>query len=230
MTYTFPPMTQPSVATTTGARFPVRRIFCVGQNYLAHVLELNSDPTQPLFFFTKPNDAAMPNGARIPYATGTQNLHFEAELVVAIGTGGANIAQADALDHIWGYAPGIDLTRRDIQSAARSIGKPWDMAKAFDQSAPCGDIHPVSEVGHLNSGHIRLKQNGEMRQDSDLSDMISSIPVVIAELSKLQELAPGDLIYTGTPSGVGPVAPGDLLEVDIAGLNPLSITITEPSS
>ena len=196
MQFVFPPIDQPSVATSGREHFPVRRIYCVGQNYLAHVLEMNGDPSKPPFFFAKPNDSLVPHGSKIPYAMATENLHFEAELVVAIGRGGSEIPAASALDHVWGYAAGIDLTRRDLQGAAKSAGKPWDMGKGFDQSAPCGVIHPVAETGHIGSGYIRLRQNGELRQDSDLADMISSVPTIIANLSGYLKLAPGDLIQT----------------------------------
>ncbi len=227
MNYAFPPAHQPSLAIAgSGNRFPVRRIFCVGQNYLAHVLEMGSDPSKPPFFFTKPADAVVADGSDIAYASETQSLHYEAELVVGIANGGTDIVQTDALNHVWGYATGIDLTRRDLQTAAKNAGKPWDMAKGFDNSAPCGALHPVAEVGHVNSGPIRLSVNGEMHQDSDLSDMIWSVPAIIATLSRFVTLAPGDLIYTGTPSGVGPVVAGDRLKVEIKGLSDLGITIT----
>ncbi|MEE9427701.1 MAG: fumarylacetoacetate hydrolase family protein [Paracoccaceae bacterium] len=227
MNYAFPPAPQPHIViANSNDRFPVRRIYCVGQNYLAHVLEMGSDPSKPPFFFTKPADAVVADGSDVAYASETENLHYEAELVVAIGTGGANITETDALNHVWGYATGIDLTRRDLQTAAKNAGKPWDMAKGFDNSAPCGALHPVAEVGHVDSGHIRLSVNGEMRQDSDLSDMIWSVPAIIATLSRFVTLAPGDLIYTGTPSGVGPVVAGDRLKVEIEGLSDLTVSIT----
>ena len=226
MKYTFPPAPQPSVAIAgSQERFPVRRIFCVGQNYAAHVREIGGDLGAPPFFFSKPADAVVDSGARIAYAPATKNLHHEAELVVAIGKAGAEISASDALSHVWGYGVGIDLTRRDLQAAAKAAAQPWDMAKGFDRSAPCAALHRVSEVGHLSAGPIRLTLNGDMRQASDLSDMIWAVPDIIAFLSRLQRLQPGDLIYTGTPSGVGPVVAGDRIEVEIGDLTPLSVTI-----
>ncbi len=226
MDYVFDPAPQASVAVAgSDRRLPVRRIFCVGQNYLAHVLEMGGDPKQPPFFFTKPADAVVADAAQIRHASETGNLHHEVELVVAIGTGGANIQAQNALEHVWGYGVGIDLTRRDLQNAAKNAGKPWDMAKGFDQSAPCGALHPVAGVGHPGRGRIGLWVNGEKRQDSDLSDMIWSVSAVIAALSRLQGLAPGDLIYTGTPSGVGPVQSGDIIRAEIEGLSSLEVSI-----
>lgn len=226
MDFIFPAAPQPSLAIHGSQhRFPVRRIFCVGQNYLAHVLELGNAPGKPPFFFCKPNDTIVPDGAHIDYPMATDDLHHEAELVVAIGKAGARIPEIDARHHVWGYGVGIDLTRRDLQSAAKKAGKPWDMAKGFDQSAPCGALHPVAECGHPDAGRISLKVNDEIRQDSDISDMIWSVPAIIAHLSGYCELMPGDLIYTGTPSGVGPVQPGDHLAVAIDGLGTLSVTV-----
>jgi len=227
MNFALPPAPQPSVAIAgSNQRFAVRRIFCVGQNYLAHVLEMGGDPAKPPFFFTKPADAVVDGGARIPYPMATKDLHHEAELVVAIGTGGAGISEDAALGHVWGYGAGIDLTRRDLQGAAKKAGKPWDMAKGFDNSAPCGALHAVEDIGHLSAGYIRLSVNGQRRQASDLSDMIWSVPAIIATLSRLVALAPGDLIYTGTPSGVGPLVTRDRVDVEIEGLSPLSVTIS----
>ncbi|MGR3290947.1 MAG: fumarylacetoacetate hydrolase family protein [Paracoccaceae bacterium] len=227
MAYVFPPAAQPSVAVNgSDKRFPVRRIFCVGQNYAAHVLEMGGDISKPPVFFSKPGDAVVKNGSNIPYPLSTSDLHYEAELVVGIGKAGVNIAEADAASHIWGYGVGIDLTRRDLQYAAREIGMPWDMAKGFDRSAPCGDLHAVADTGILDAGHIRLSVNGEVRQQSDISDMIWSVPAIISKLSDFQALAAGDLIYTGTPSGVGQIVAGDRIDVDIQGLSRLSVTIT----
>ncbi len=226
MDYAFQPAKPASIAISgTNARFPVRRIFCVGQNYLAHVLEMGGDPTNPPFFFSKPSDAVVENGAQITYASETENLHYEAELVVAIGTGGTQIPDTDALSHVWGYATGIDLTRRDLQTQAKDLGKPWDMAKGFDQSAPCGALHSVADVGHLTRADIVLSKNGQVHQNSNISDMIWSVPSIISTLSRYIKLAPGDLIYTGTPSGVGPVVAGDHLKVEITGLSELNISI-----
>jgi fumarylpyruvate hydrolase len=207
-------------------RFPVHRIYCVGRNYAAHVREMGGDPQrEPPLFFTKPADAIVANGAAVPYPPRTANLHHEIELVVAIGRGGGAIAVDDALDHVFGYAIGNDLTRRDLQSAAREGGKPWDVAKGFDRSAPVSAIHPVSEVGHLRRGAIWLKVNGESRQQADLAEMIWSVSEIIAELSTYYTLVPGDLIFTGTPAGVGAVRRGDQLEGGIDGLGILRTRI-----
>lgn len=212
-----PPQTAAPVA--GGGRFPVRRIFGVGQNYAAHSREMGSDPSRdPPFFFTKPADALVTGEADAPYPPATQNLHHEIELVVAIGRGGANIPIADAQAHIYGYAAGIDLTRRDLQAQAREARRPWDLSKGFDHSAPIGLIAPAATIGHPKAGRIALKVNGDLRQEGDLSDLIWSVPEIVAALSSYVALAPGDLIYTGTPSGVGPLVKGDALEGDIAGV------------
>jgi fumarylpyruvate hydrolase len=224
MDYVIPAPSQASVAVAgSSARFPVRRIFCVGRNYLAHIREMGQDERDPPFYFCKPADAIVPTGTTIAYPPQTSNLHFEMELVAALGSGGANISEADALDHVWGYSTGLDMTRRDVQIAHREMGRPWDMGKGFDESAPCGDIHPVSEVGHFPKGHIWLDVNGERKQDSDLELMIWNLPEIIANLSGLVTLAPGDLIYTGTPDGVGPAVSGDRLVGHIDGLSDIEI-------
>ena len=218
------PPAAPTVAVTgNAARFPVHRIYCVGQNYAAHVREMGGDPTRtPPIFFTKPADAVLADGADMPYPPGTENLHYEAELVVAIGVGGCNIEPAAALDHVYGYAIGNDWTRRDLQAAAREQGRPWDAAKGFDHSAAIGPIHPAASLGHPRRGQIWLTVNGAERQRSDLAEMIWDVPGIIAALSRLWRLAPGDLIYTGTPHGVGPVRPGDVVAVGIEGLGVLT--------
>ncbi|MBP0481180.1 fumarylacetoacetate hydrolase family protein [Sagittula salina] len=227
MSYVIDPPAQPSLPVVNSeARFPVRRIFCVGRNYAAHAREMGKDPDrEPPFFFTKPADAIMENGATVPYPPQTENLHYEAELVVAIGRGGVDIAEADALYHVWGYATGNDLTRRDLQQVAKDMGRPWDWGKAFDHSAVVGPVHPVGAVGHLCAGPIRLTVNGALRQDGDLKDLIWSIPEVISILSRSMALRPGDLIMTGTPAGVGAVTPGDVMVISIAGLPDLTTTI-----
>jgi fumarylpyruvate hydrolase len=212
-----PPIVAAPVA--AGGRFPVRRIFCVGQNYAAHSREMGSDPTRdPPFFFTKPADALVTGEADAPYPPATQNLHHEIELVVAILRGGANIPVAEAQAHIYGYAAGIDLTRRDLQAQAREARRPWDLSKGFDHSAPIGLVAPAATIGHPKGGRIALKVNGDLRQEGDLSDLIWSVPEIVAALSTYVALAPGDLIFTGTPSGVGPLVKGDTLEGDIAGV------------
>ncbi len=207
-------------------RFAVRRIYCVGRNYADHAREMGHDPDrEPPFFFSKPADALLTGGADLPYPPQTSDLHFEAELVVALSGGGRDIDPANAQSLIWGYAAGNDFTRRDIQAAAKKMGRPWDMAKGFDLSAPCGPLHPVSQTGALNSGAIRLTVNGDLRQESDLDQMIWPVADVIAYLSGMVELAPGDLIFTGTPAGVGAVVAGDVVRVEIAGLTPLETRI-----
>ncbi|HWU60556.1 MAG TPA: fumarylacetoacetate hydrolase family protein [Ensifer sp.] len=220
----------PAIATVavhgSEARFPVRRIFCVGRNYAAHAREMGKDPDrEPPFFFSKPADAVVDTDQTIPYPPQTENLHYEAELVVAIGKGGQDIAEEEALNHVWGYAVGNDLTRRDLQQIAKDLGRPWDFAKAFDRSAIIGPVHPVAAVGHPAKGFIRLTVNGAVKQDADLAEMIWSTPEVISYLSHSIALAAGDLIMTGTPAGVGPLLPGDVCMVTIEGLGEISTTI-----
>ncbi|MBP7241475.1 fumarylacetoacetate hydrolase family protein [Amaricoccus sp.] len=218
------PSPRPSIAVTgTSDRWPVRRIYCVGRNYVAHVEEMGNDVRNPPIFFQKPADAVVASGATIAYPTVTENLHHEVELVLAIGAGGLNIPEAAALDHVWGYAVGLDMTRRDLQGG----GKPWEIAKSFDQSFPVGAITPTRDSGPMTAGRIRLTVNGETRQDSDLSLLIWKLPEIVARLSAYFELQPGDVILTGTPHGVGPVGPGDRLVATIDGLSPLEVTIGE---
>lgn len=213
-----PAPTLPTVPTSTGGRFPVRRVFCVGRNYAAHAREMGHDPDrEPPFFFTKPADAVVPDDADTPYPTMTQRLEHEVELVVAIGTGGSEITVDDALAHVWGYAVGIDLTRRDLQAEAKRLGRPWDTAKGFDASAPVGVVVPAAEVDPT-VGAIELRVNGELGQSGDLSDQIWSVAETIAELSRFVALAPGDLLMTGTPEGVGVLERGDVLVGSIAGV------------
>jgi fumarylpyruvate hydrolase len=217
--YVISPPAITSVPVAGGGGFPVRRVFCVGRNYAEHAREMGSDPDrEPPFFFMKPADALLVNDADMPYPPRSNQLHHEMELVVAIGEGGANIAEADALAHVWGYAAGLDMTRRDLQNAAKQEGKPWDMGKGFDHSAPIGLMVPAAKIGHPERGLIELRVNGRMRQTSDLSKMIWSVPETIAYLSGLVTLAPGDLIYTGTPGNVAAVERGDLLEGTVEGV------------
>ncbi|TCR68298.1 fumarylacetoacetate hydrolase family protein [Bosea sp. BK604] len=219
----------PAIATVPvagGGLFPVRRIFCVGRNYAEHTREMGGDPDrEEPFFFTKPADAVVTGGADTRYPTKTSDLHHEMELVVAIGKGGKDIAEADALAHVYGYAAGLDMTRRDLQAAAKKAARPWDMSKGFDQSAPIGEIVPAAKAGHPDAGLIELKVNGAVRQTSDLAKMIWNVPETIAYLSGLVELAPGDLIMTGTPEGVAAVKRGDLMEGTIAGVGTVSTKI-----
>jgi fumarylpyruvate hydrolase len=227
MQFVFDPPPAPSVAITgSDARFPVRRIFCVGRNYADHVREMGSDPkSEPPVFFTKPADAVVDSSSAIPYATQTANLHHEVELVFAIGKDGAEIAEAVAFDHVWGYAVGVDLTRRDLQAAAKQAGGPWDASKGFDDSAPIGPLTPASASGHLSAGTIQLSVNGAIRQNGNLSEMIWTVPEIVAALARTWALKAGDLVFTGTPSGVGPLQRGDAVAAEIAGLSPLRFTI-----
>ncbi|MCC7274479.1 MAG: fumarylacetoacetate hydrolase family protein [Alphaproteobacteria bacterium] len=229
--FVFAPAAIPSVAVAGDTRrFPVRRIFCVGRNYADHAREMGSDPVrEPPFFFTKPADAVVDDGTAIPYPPETANLHHEIELVVAIGRAGFNVAPADALGLVFGYAVGLDMTRRDLQNKAKDTGRPWDWGKAFDNSAPCAAIRPVAEIGHPAGGAITLDVNGTRRQTGDIADLIWPVADVIAIVSRSMALKPGDLIYTGTPSGVGAVRPGDRLEGRIAGVGTLAVSIGEPA-
>lgn len=226
--YVFAPPARVSAAVKGSEdRFPVRRIFCVGRNYADHVREMGGDPkSEPPIFFTKPADALVPGGSDVPYPPATRNLHHEVELVVALRHGGVRIATSSALAHVYGYAVGNDLTRRDLQSQAKSRGQPWDMAKGFDASAQIAQIHPVEQFGHPSTNAIWLKVNGEQRQHSTLDQMIWSVPEIISGLSELVELQPGDLIYTGTPDGVGALVPGDVVTAGIEGLDELEFRIT----
>ncbi|BAK68025.1 conserved hypothetical protein [Sphingobium sp. SYK-6] len=206
----------------TQARFPVRRIFCVGQNYADHAREMGADPDRaPPFFFTKPADAVVEHGATLPFPSRTASLHHEVELVIALGSGGADLAPQAATDAIYGWTVGIDLTRRDLQAEAKKAGRPWDMAKGFDQSAPLGALRRGAPP---SAGAISLSVDGEIRQRGDLAAMIWSVPEIIANLSTYVALAPGDLIFTGTPSGVGPILPGQSLQAEIEGLAPLIVS------
>ncbi len=225
--YVFAPSPQPFVPVKgTEARFPVHRIYCVGQNYADHAIEMGGDPTRnPPFFFQKNPDNLVINGSDFPYPPKTEDVHHEIELVVALKTGGSDIPVETALDHVYGYAVGIDMTRRDLQAVAKKAGRPWEVAKAFEHSAPCSAIVPVSEIGHPQSAAIALKINGEQRQAGDLNQMIWKVPETIAYLSSLFVLQPGDLIYTGTPAGVGAVKRGDLLQGNVDGVGTISVKV-----
>jgi fumarylpyruvate hydrolase len=208
----------------TNAVFPVARVFCVGRNYAEHAIEMGHDPDrEPPFFFMKPADAVVPPGT-LPFPTQTQDLHHEVELVVALGEGGREIPVESALDHVFGYAVGLDMTRRDMQAVAKKASRPWDMSKGFDQSAPTGTIRAAEEIGHPTQGAIWLRINGEPRQEGDLDQQIWKVPEMIGYLSTLVALRAGDLIMTGTPKGVGPVEPGDRLEGHIEGVGDLTVT------
>ena len=224
------PPPQPALVVAGSAdRFPVRRIWCVGRNYLEHVREMGNDERQPPFFFAKHADMVAPDGATIAYPPLTKDLHHEVELVVALKSGGLNIPVEKALDHVWGYAVGIDLTRRDLQIASRKKEQPWEIGKSFDASAPCGALRPASEIGHPANGKIWLSVNGTERQTGDLSEMIWNVPEIIAKLSAQVELSAGDIIMTGTPAGVAALSPGDSIACGVDGIGTLNVTIGKPA-
>jgi fumarylpyruvate hydrolase len=227
--YVITPPPQPAIAAAGSDKvFPVRRIWCVGRNYVEHIREMGQDERLPPFYFAKPADAVVPDGATVPYPSLTKDMHHEVELVVALKSGGRNIKVDKALDTIWGYGVGIDLTRRDLQIASRNQQRPWEIGKAFDASAPCGPLRPAAEIGHPGKGRITLKCNGKIRQDGDLNQMIWNTPEIIANLSEMVELVPGDIIMTGTPSGVAATVAGDKLECEIEGVGKLTVTIGPP--
>ncbi|WP_374493169.1 fumarylacetoacetate hydrolase family protein [Zoogloea sp.] len=231
MSYAIPQPISAAVPVRGGdALFPVRRIYCVGRNYAAHAREMGSDPTrEPPFFFCKPADAVLPVEAGqivdLPYPLATANLHYEVELVVAIGRGGENIPVNEAAAHVWGYGVGLDMTRRDLQFALRDKGRPWELGKAFDRSAPIAPLVPAAGAGPMDQAPIWLKVNGQLRQSAQVADMIWSVPEIIANLSTYFRLEPGDLIFTGTPEGVGPVVAGDVIDAGVEGLGSLSLRI-----
>ena len=226
MAYLFEPEITSLPITGDTQRFPVRRIYCVGRNYAAHAREMGHDPDrEPPFFFMKPSGSIVQNGSTIPFPPATNDLHHEIELVVAIGTGGIDIPVEKALDHVFGYGLGIDLTRRDVQQVAKDLRRPWDMGKGFDNAAPCTAISPVAKTGHPESGAIWIKVNGETRQSGDLNMQIWKVPETIAYISTFVALQPGDLIFNGTPEGVSKVQPGDKLEGHLDGVDDLTVTI-----
>ena len=223
--YVLPAPVQPALPVEgSSALFPVRRVLCVGRNYAAHRREMGGDDRDPPFFFMKPADALVPPGLPVAYPSATRNLHHEMELVVAIGADGVEVPVEKALDLVWGYAAGVDLTRRDLQNAARDKGQPWEAGKAFDASAPIGLIRPVDRSGHPQ-GAIRLSVNGEVRQQAVLADMLWSVAEIIAQASQLWRLEAGDLIFTGTPEGVGPLKVGDRVEGEIEGVGTVGFHI-----
>jgi len=226
MSYVVAPPAVISIPVTGGGEFPVRRVICVGRNYEAHAREMGKDPTrEPPFFFTKPADAIVPDGSAVPYPPETKNLHYEMELVVVIGKDGFEIAEASALDHVYGYAVGIDLTRRDLQFAARDLGRPWDWGKAFDNSAPISAIQPASKIGHPAKGRIWLSVNGAIKQDADIADLIWNVKEIVSICSRSIRLKAGDVVMTGTPAGVGPIVTGDKVEGGVDGVGTIAITI-----
>ncbi|MFG1431251.1 fumarylacetoacetate hydrolase family protein [Xanthobacter sp. V2C-8] len=223
--FAFPPLPVPTLPVAgESVAFPVHRIYCVGRNYADHAIEMGHDPDkEPPFFFQKNPDTLVPNGATAAYPKGTNDLHHEIELVVALKSGGTDIPASSALDHVYGYAVGLDLTRRDLQAELKKMGRSWEPAKAFEDAAPCSALVPASRIGHPSSGRIFLDVNGALKQQGDLNQMIWKVPEVIATLSTLFRLAPGDLIFTGTPAGVGHIARGDRLEGGVEGVGTLDI-------
>lgn len=206
-------------------RFPVRRIYCIGRNYAEHAREMGHDPNrEPPFFFLKPADTIL-EGAEFPYPPGSKDVHHEIEMVVALKSGGRDIAEADALSHVYGYAVGLDMTRRDLQGEAKKLGRPWEVGKGFDHSAPCTALKTAAAIGHPQKGRVWLKVNGETRQEGDLADLIWSLPEMIAYISRLFELKAGDLIMTGTPSGVGAVKKGDVMEGGVDGVGEIKVKV-----
>ena len=227
--YVIPPPPQPVIAVAGSSKvFPVRRIWCVGRNYIEHIREMGQDERAPPFFFAKPADAIVPDGGTVPYPSLTKDMHHEVELVVALKSGGRNLPVDKANDCIYGYGVGIDLTRRDLQFASREIKRPWEVGKAFDHSAPCGALKPASEIGHPAKGKITLKVNGTLRQDGDLSQMIWNVPETISKLSEMVALEAGDIIMTGTPSGVAATVAGDKIECAVEGVGTLTVSIGPP--
>jgi fumarylpyruvate hydrolase len=227
--FVIPPPPQAAIKVAgTDKYFPVRRIWCVGRNYVEHIREMGQDERKPPFFFAKPADAAAPDRSVIPYPQLTKDLHHEVELVVALKGGGIHLKPEQANDLIYGYGVGLDLTRRDLQIASRKQERPWEIGKSWDMSAPCGDLHPASEIGHPKKGRIFLTVNGDVKQDGDLEQMIWNVPETISKLSEMVELAPGDIIMTGTPAGVSALSSGDKLVGEIAGVGKLTVTIGPP--
>ena len=228
--YVFTPAPQAAVPVRGGnQQYAVTRIFCVGRNYAAHAREMGFDPDrEPPFYFNKtPADLVM-SGSTIPYPLGTQNFHYEMELVIAIGKPAFRVAPEQAQECVWGYACGLDMTRRDLQIKSREMGRPWDFGKDFENAAVMSPLVPASEIGHLSSGNIQLLVNGQIKQNADLKDLIWSVPEIVANLSEYYHLQPGDLIYTGTPEGVGAVKPGDRITGKIDGVGEIELTIGQP--
>ena len=224
--YVIAPPPRAAMAVRNSAQlFPVNRVFCIGRNYAAHAVEMGHDPDREAPFFFLKSASAITSDDTFPYPGGTRDLHHEVELVVALAKGGSDIPEEEALSHVWGYAVGLDMTRRDLQAEAKKQGRPWEIAKSFEKSGPCGPLVPVTEIGHPGSGAITLEVNGELRQQGDLNQMIWKIPEVIAVLSRWFTLQPGDIIMTGTPAGVGAVLPGDRIRAHIDGLGDLSVRV-----
>ncbi len=224
-----PPMRVVAPVQGSELTFPVRRVYCIGRNYAAHAIEMGHDPDrEPPFFFQKNPDDLDFSGV-FPYPPKSADVHHEIELVVVLGSGGADIPVERAVDCVWGYAVGLDMTRRDLQGAAKAAGRPWEVGKAFERSAPMAPLRPAAEIGHPAAGRLELRVNGELRQEGDLNQMIWKVPEIIANLSEHFVLAPGDVIMTGTPAGVGAVVPGDVLEARIAGVGALRVEVVDPA-
>ncbi|ETX16178.1 fumarylacetoacetase [Roseivivax halodurans JCM 10272] len=220
-----PPQTVGLPVVGTEAKFPVRRVYCIGRNYAAHAVEMGHDPDrEPPFFFQKNPDNLDPSG-EFPYPSETSDVHHEIEMAVALKSGGSNISVDEALDHVYGYAVSLDMTRRDLQGEQKKMGRPWEIGKAFERSAPIGPIHPVESVGHPSEGRVELKVNGELKQEGDLNQMIWKVPEMISYLSRYFELAPGDVILSGTPAGVGPVQKGDEMVAHVGGIGDLTVRV-----
>lgn len=206
--------------------FPVRRVYCIGRNYAAHSIEMGDDPDRdPPFFFQKNPNNLDPSG-EFPYPPKSSDVQYEAEMAVVLKKGGTDIPLEEALDHVYGYALSLDMTRRDLQGQAKKKGRPWEVGKAFERSAPIGPIHPAEKTGHLDHGRLELKVNGEIKQEGDLNQMIWKVPEMISYLSEHFELAPGDVILSGTPAGVGPIVRGDVMEISVEGLGSMKIPVT----
>ncbi|MDZ7603832.1 MAG: fumarylacetoacetate hydrolase family protein [Hoeflea sp.] len=223
--YVIPTPPVVSIPVDGGGEFPVRRVYCIGRNYAAHAIEMGHDPNRESPFFFQKNPDNLDGSGEFPYPPHSSDVHHEVELVVALKTGGTNIPVESALDHVFGYAVSLDMTRRDLQGEAKKAGRPWEIGKAFERSAPVGPLKPVSAVGHPDHGRIELKVNGNVAQEGDMNQMIWKVPEMISYLSEYFELAPGDIIMSGTPSGVGPVNRGDKMEASIEGLGSLSVTV-----
>ena len=223
--FVIPAPVTPVIPVDGGGVFPVRRVYCIGRNYAAHAVEMGHDPNRESPFFFQKNPDNLDSSGTFPYPPHSKDVHHEVELVVALKSGGTNIKLADALGHVWGYAVSLDMTRRDLQNEAKKLGRPWEISKSFERSGPVGPLHPVSKVGHPDNGRIELKVNGALKQEGDLNQMIWKVPEMISYLSEYFELKAGDVIMSGTPSGVGPVVRGDKMEASIAGLGSLTVTV-----
>jgi fumarylpyruvate hydrolase len=232
MAFVFPPEAHVAIpVVNTNDAVAVRRVYCVGRNYAAHAREMGFDPDrEPPFFFCKPDNAVVPvaygETLELAYPAQTENYHYEAELVAVIGKAGSDISIEDALQHVFGYAVGLDMTRRDLQMKMREMGRPWEIGKAFDRSAPCGPVHRASDVGHFDKGGLWLSVDGAVKQKSDITHLIWSVAETVSYLSRYFHLEPGDLIYTGTPEGVGPIVAGESIKVGVEGLGELTVNIT----